>query len=73
MKELRRCPYCGGLAAVIHDYDTYDRADFGWSVGCMRYSIFDEIHHLKENDRIPKMHGFMSKQAAIDAWNGWAT
>ena len=29
MAELKRCPECGGVANVIHMYDTYDRADFG--------------------------------------------
>lgn len=33
MAELKRCPECGGAATVIHMYDTYDRADFGWSAG----------------------------------------
>ena len=27
MDELKRCPECGGVATVIHMYDTYDRAD----------------------------------------------
>lgn len=29
MAELKRCPECGGVATVIHMYDTYDRADLG--------------------------------------------
>lgn len=33
MAELKRCPECGGVATVIHMYDTYDRADFGWDAG----------------------------------------
>ena len=37
MAELKRCPECGGVATVIHMYDTYDRADFGWDAGCGRY------------------------------------
>jgi hypothetical protein len=25
MTELKRCPECGGVATVIHMYDTYDK------------------------------------------------
>lgn len=35
MAELKRCPECGGVATVIHMYDTYDRADFGWAAGLL--------------------------------------
>lgn len=42
MAELKRCPECGGVATVIHMYDTYDRADFGWDAGCGRYRDGDD-------------------------------
>lgn len=62
--ELKPCPVCGGKAVVLHVYDTYDRADFGWSAGCGRYKANDGIH--KKSMRVS---GLLSKQAAIEAWN----
>lgn len=62
--ELKPCPVCGGKAIVLHMYDTYDRADFGWSAGCGRYKANDGIH--KKSMRVS---GLLSKQAAIEAWN----
>lgn len=47
MAELKRCPECGGVATVIHMYDTYDRADFGWDAGCGRYRAGDGLHTKK--------------------------
>lgn len=63
MDELKRCPECGGAATVIHMYDTYDRADFGWDAGCGRYRAGDGIHtkHMK-------VSGLPSKEKAIEAW-----
>lgn len=68
MAESKRCPECGGGATVIHMYDTYDRADFGWSAGCGRYRAGDGIH-TKEM----KVSGLPSKEKAIEAWNRRAT
>lgn len=68
MTELKRCPECGGVATVIHMYDTYDRADFGWAAGCGRYRAGDGIH-TKEM----KVSGLPSKEKAIEAWNRMAT
>lgn len=64
MAELKRCPECGGAATVIHMYDTYDRADFGWSAGCGRYRAGDGLHTKKM-----KVSGLPSKVKAIEAWN----
>lgn len=64
MNELKRCPECGGVATVIHMYDTYDRADFGWAAGCGRYRAGDGLHTKKM-----KVSGLPSKAKAIDAWN----
>ena len=64
MAELKRCPECGGVATVIHMYDTYDRADFGWDAGCGRYRAGDGIHTKKM-----KVSGLPSKEEAIEAWN----
>lgn len=70
MAELKRCPECGGVATVIHMYDTYDRADFGWDAGCGRYRASDGLHTKKM-----KVSGLPSKEKAIEAWNrrvqGW--
>ena len=64
MAELKRCPECGGVATVIHMYDTYDRADFGWDAGCGRYRAGDGLHSKKM-----KVSGLPSKEKAIEAWN----
>lgn len=64
MAELKRCPECGGVATVIHMYDTYDRADFGWDAGCGRYRAGDDLHTKKM-----KVSGLPSKEKAIEAWN----
>ena len=64
MAELKRCPECGGVATVIHMYDTYDRADFGWDAGCGRYRAGDGLHTKKM-----KVSGLPSKAKAIEAWN----
>lgn len=64
MAELKRCPECGGVATVIHMYDTYDRADFGWDAGCGRYRAGDGLHTKKM-----KVSGLPSKEKAIEAWN----
>lgn len=68
MAELKRCPECGGVAIVIHMYDTYDRADFGWDAGCGRYRAGDGLHTKKM-----KVCGLPSKEKAIEAWNRRAT
>lgn len=44
MYDLKRCPVCGGAAMVIHMFDTYDRADYGWDAGCGRAKLNDWIH-----------------------------
>ena len=62
--ELKPCPVCGGKAVVLHMYDTYDRADFGWSAGCGRYKANDGIH-----TKSMRVSGLLSKQEAIEAWN----
>ena len=64
MAELKPCPVCGAAAMVIHMYDTYDRADFGWSAGCGRYKANDGIH-----SKVMRVSGLGSKEAAIEAWN----
>ena len=63
--ELKPCPVCGGRADVIHLYDTYDRADYGFWAGCMRAKFGDGIH-----DDLTKVQvRGLSKQAVIDEWN----
>ena len=64
MTDLKPCPVCGAAAMVIHMYDTYDRADFGWSAGCGRYKANDGI-----NSKVMRVSGIGSKEAAIEAWN----
>ena len=64
MAELKRCPECGGVATVIHMYNTYDREDFGWDAGCGRYRAGDGLH-----TRRMKVSGLPRKEKAIEAWN----
>ena len=64
MAELKPCPVCGGAALVLHIYDTYDRADYGWSAGCGRYKVNDGIH-----EKSMRVSGLRSKAEAIEAWN----
>ena len=64
--ELKRCPVCGVAAVVVHMFDTYDRADYGWDAGCGRAKLNDGIH--PDPTRI-QVKGLRSKEAAIEAWN----
>ena len=68
MAELKPCPVCGAAATVLHMYDTYDRADFGWDAGCSRYKKDDGIH-----TEVMRVSGLGSKDAAIEAWNRMAS
>lgn len=70
--EIKKCPICGGIAAVTHMYDSYDRADFGWYCGCTRFRLCDELHGLDEKSPPvlwPRVYGCLTKQDAITAWN----
>ena len=66
MEELKACPVCGGAAMVIHMYDTYDRADYGWDAGCARAKLNDGVH--PDIGKV-SVKGFPSKDKAIEAWN----
>ena len=66
MGELKRCPVCGGPAFVMHMFDTYDRADYGWDAGCARAKLNDKIHLRLQDVRVI---GLCSKEEAIRAWN----
>lgn len=69
-RNLAPCPICGSPAFVMHD--VVDGFEFGYSVGCPRACIDDPVHKLGEEDFINAklvMHGFITKQAAIKAWN----
>lgn len=69
--ELMSCPICGAKAFVSHD--VADGFDFGWSVGCPRAGVPDDIHGFNDLESFKKakltMFGFSNKQKAIDAWN----
>lgn len=60
--ELKPCPICGKKATVIHLYDSYDKADFGWDCGCPAYKIDDGIH-----DRVMRVTA-LTKEDAIKGW-----
>lgn len=69
---IARCPICGAAATVIHVYDGYDRADYGWDCGCPRFRLNDGIHGLDANSPpvlFPRVSGCLTKQDAIHAWN----
>ena len=51
---------------VIHMYNTYDRADYGWDAGCARAKLNDGIH--PDIGKV-SVKGFLSKDKAIEAWN----
>ena len=72
---LSPCPICGKKAYVLHDYDSYDRADFGWQAGCGAYCVGDGVHgiddYLAPMGERPRVYHLLSKQDAIDAWNRW--
>ena len=73
-KRLKPCPKCGSKAFVSHD--VVDGFEFGWSVGCSRYSLADGIHGM-DFDTPDDVHekyrytgfGYASKDRAIEAWN----
>lgn len=69
--ELKPCPICGAKAFVQHDI--VDGFGFGWSVGCPRACIEDGVHGFNDYESFKKaklvMFHFLSKQAAIEAWN----
>ena len=70
--DLPRCPICGKSASVIHLYDTYDRADFGWIAGCGAACRGDGVHGFawdakRQPEDYPSVDGF-TKQEAIDKW-----
>lgn len=65
MTELKRCPECGGVATVIHMYDTYDRADFGWDAGCGRYRAGDGLH-TKEM-KVSGLPSWMQDEVCVNA------
>ena len=66
MAELKPCPVCGKSAVVVHMYDSYDRADFGWIAGCGSAKANDGIH--PDMSKV-EVKGLPSKEAAINAWN----
>ena len=68
--ELKPCPVCGAKAYLHRDI--VDGFDFGYSVGCPRYCLYDGIHgHTLETpeDKHYTKHLFSSKEQAADWWN----
>ena len=65
MMDLPDCPICGAKATTVHYWDTYDRADFGWSCGCPRFSLLDKVHPDKDFVLIARG---ATKEAAEAAW-----
>lgn len=71
MAKLKHCPVCGAKAYISSNAP--DGYYMGWSVGCPRYCIGDGIHGIdtyEENEkRALALHGFFTKEEAIEAWN----
>ncbi|MCX4356854.1 MAG: hypothetical protein OSJ43_11660 [Oscillospiraceae bacterium] len=69
LESLPNCPICGAKAYL--QGDTIDGFWFGWSVGCPRYCLNDDIHGHDDNtpeiDRFSK-HGFETKHTAKRWW-----
>lgn len=73
--DLPRCPICGKSAYVLHMYDTYDRADFGWTAGCFAACRGDGVHGFAWEAKLqpvdyPKVRA-STRHGAIDAWISW--
>lgn len=66
MAELERCPICGKAATLIHMVDSYDRADYGWDVGCASAREGDGIH---ADLNLVRIMGVPSAELATTAWN----
>lgn len=64
MTEPINCHVCGKKAVVLHLYDTYDKADFGYSCGCPAYSNDDGVH-----DKPMRAESFISAEDAVKKWN----
>lgn len=68
--ELKPCPVCGAKAYLRRDI--VDGFDFGYSVGCPRYCLYDGIHgHTEktpEEEHFSK-HYFVSAEEAAEWWN----
>ena len=67
---LNPCPICGAKAYIMHDI--VDGFEFGWSAGCPRFKLDDEIHGMDENTpewKYPRVMHHCTKQSAIEAWN----
>lgn len=70
-QKLKPCPVCGAKA-YIHRAAP-DGFFMGYSAGCPRYCIGDGIHGIETYDEAEErgyaVHGCLTKQEAIDAWN----
>ena len=73
MEELRKklppCPICGKKAYLSHD--VVDRADYGYSVGCPAFRLYDGIHGLTEQSDRNTYPSFMCCNTAKEAFNKW--
>ena len=72
--DLKPCPKCGAKAYLSRD--VVDGFDFGYSVGCPRYCLYDGIHgHTEEtpDEEHFSKHYFANAEKAAEWWNGRAT
>ena len=70
-QELKPCPVCGAEAYI--DRAAPDGFFMGYSAGCPRYCIGDGIHGIETfkeaEERGYTVHGCLTKEEAIAAWN----
>ena len=75
ISELKPCPKCGARAFIHRDAP--DDYFMGYSAGCPRYCINDGIHGIstveQHEEKGYAVHGYFTKQEAINAWNRRAT
>ena len=72
--RLAPCPICGKKAYVMHIYDVYDRAEYGWDAGCPSFKLYDGVHGADEDtpaSDFPRVSSCITKEQAIEAWNRW--
>lgn len=67
-KLLPKCPICGKKADISHD--VVDGADYGYSVGCPSFRLYDKKHGITDgkDPLVPAFFLCNSYQEAFDKW-----
>jgi hypothetical protein len=61
---------------VLHVYDGYNRADYGYDAGCPKACLEDGVHGYNfasdiHDGGFPRVSGRSSAEKAIADWNAW--